>query len=396
MDTRSREYPGAPRPAPRRSIYLPCWSLFLFSLILLGCGAPGEPLPPTPPIPVAVTDLSVRQAGDSVLLGFTLPNRSTQGDRLAEAPALEILRGSLKPDGTADQKSFRVVDTVPGSLVSGYLQRGKVEFPDPIPPEETRPHPGEILVYRVRTRISERKPSAFSNEVSLRVFPVPQRINESLEARVTETGVQLNWVAPARTSGGDPLSAIQEYHIYRGELDAASTDTESKDRPRVAVWKSALFQIGSSPSPDYLDTAFEFGKTYGYIVRSVISVAGAPLESGNSRIVSVTPRDTFAPAAPQGIVAAVLPGETPGSLVVDLSWSINVEPDLAGYRIYRSEQEGARGPVLTQDLLPTPAYRDISVQSGKRYWYSVSAVDRAGNESPLSVPASVDVAQPSP
>jgi hypothetical protein len=41
---------------------------------------------------------------------------------------------------------------------------------------------------------------------------------------------------------------------------------------------------------------------------------------------------------------------------------------------------------LTTELLPAPVYRDISVQAGHRYWYTVTAVDRAGNE---SAPATV-------
>jgi fibronectin type 3 domain-containing protein len=110
----------------------------------------------------------------------------------------------------------------------------------------------------------------------------------------------------------------------------------------------------------------------------------------------VTLRDIFPPATPQGIVAAVIPGSAAGSLVVDLSWSINVEADLAGYRLYRSEQEGTPGQLLSPDLLPTPAYRDNSVSSGKRYWYMVTAVDRAGNESAPSAAVVVDVTQPSP
>jgi fibronectin type 3 domain-containing protein len=82
-------------------------------------------------------------------------------------------------------------------------------------------------------------------------------------------------------------------------------------------------------------------------------------------------------------------------VAVELSWSINVEPDLAGYRVYRSEQEGARGALLTPELLPSPAYRDNSVQSGQRYWYTVTAVDRSGNESAPSLAVAVEVAQPS-
>jgi fibronectin type 3 domain-containing protein len=80
--------------------------------------------------------------------------------------------------------------------------------------------------------------------------------------------------------------------------------------------------------------------------------------------------------------------------VVDLSWSISLETDLAGYRVYRSELEGTRGQVLNPDLLPTPAVRDTSVKPGHRYWYTVTAVDRAGNESAPSAPVAIEVAQP--
>jgi hypothetical protein len=112
--------------------------------------------------------------------------------------------------------------------------------------------------------------------------------------------------------------------------------------------------------------------------------------------VTVTPRDIFPPAVPQGLVAALLPGSTPGTVLVDLSWSINLEPDLAGYRVYRSEQEGTRGQLVTPDLLLTPAVRDNSVEPGHRYWYTVTAVDRAGNESPPCAPAGVEVTKPTP
>jgi fibronectin type 3 domain-containing protein len=91
----------------------------------------------------------------------------------------------------------------------------------------------------------------------------------------------------------------------------------------------------------------------------------------------------------------LLPGSAPGAALVDLSWSINLETDLAGYRVYRSEQEGTRGQLLAPDLLPTPAVRDTSVEPGHRYWYTVTAVDRTGNESAPSAAVVVDVTQPS-
>jgi len=83
-------------------------------------------------------------------------------------------------------------------------------------------------------------------------------------------------------------------------------------------------------------------------------------------------------------------------MLADLSWSINLETDLAGYRVYRSEEQDTRGALLTPDLLLAPAYRDTSVELGHRYWYSVTAVDRAGNESDAGAAVAVDVAKPSP
>src|SRR5690242_13673364 len=84
------------------------------------CGAPGEPTPPSPPIPTAVTDLSARQSGDGVLLTLTLPTRTVTNERLEEPPAIEIFRGTLKTDGKPDNKSFRLVYTLPGSLLDTY------------------------------------------------------------------------------------------------------------------------------------------------------------------------------------------------------------------------------------------------------------------------------------
>jgi hypothetical protein len=364
------------------------------TLVLLGCAAPGEPTPPSPPVPVAVTDLSAQQAGDAVQLTFTLPSKTITGDKLAEASAVEILRGALKPDGTPDNNSFRIVYTIPGSLVDNYVAEGHVRFADSVPPEETRAHPGATLAYRVRTRASRKRASADSNTVTVRVYPVPERI-ASVQSRATESAIELSWPAPVRTSGGDPLSAVSGYHIYRGELDPSSADAASKDLTQ-AKWISLLTLLASSPTTSYRDTFFDFGKTYLYVIRSVVIAGGSALESSDSAPVIVTPRDIFPPAAPQGLVAAVLPGAAPGSLEVDLSWSINLETDLAGYRVYRSEEPGTRGQPLTPDLLPTPSYRDTSVLPGHRYWYSVTAVDRAGNESETSAPADTGVTQPSP
>jgi hypothetical protein len=363
--------------------------LFSFCSLVAGCGAPGEPTPPSPPIPVAVGDLTARQLGDAVLLTFTLPTKSTLGLRLPEVPTLEIWRGALRPDGTPDQRSFHIVDTVPGSILNAYIQEGKVSFPDPLQPEELRARTGETALFRIRTRVSERKSSVDSNQVSVDLYPVPQRI-DTLTAQTTEKSIQLHWTPPGSTSAGAELPPIKEFHVYRGELDPASTTAAEKDF-HAAVWKLPLLQIAVTTKPEYQDSTFDFDRTYAYVVRSVISEGGSLLESGDSRPAILTPKDIFPPAAPQDVVAAVLPGSTPGSFIVDLSWTINLETDMAGYRVYRSDSEDARGQLLTPDLLPTPSYRDATALSAHRYWYTVTAVDHAGNESALSAASLAEI-----
>lgn len=381
------------RPAITAFATIGCW-LSLAGFFAAGCGAPGEPVAPSPPFAAPINDLSAHQAGDGVLVGFTLPTKSVTATRLTTTPAVEILRGSPNPDGSPDLKSLRVVDTVPGSLAEKYITEGKFQFLDPISPDIAKAHPGSILIYSVRTRLSPKRASANSNIVSLRAFSVPERIS-SIEIKVTESAIELAWAAVTRTSAGDPLSVPPTYNIYRAELDDATAATAKADATQLNLG-AKLQLLASQPDHAYSDKTFEFGKAYAYVVRSVRAVDSTRLESSDSAPAVVTPKDVFPPATPQSLSSAILPGEAAGSSVVELSWSINVEPDFAGYRVYRRDQSDTNGQLLTPELLPTPAYRDTSVQSAHRYWYTVTAVDRAGNESPPSPPLAVEILQPSP
>lgn len=352
--------------------------LLILPVLLAACGAPGEPTPPSPPVPTAISDLNVRQSGDGALLTMTLPTRTVTNERLSEPPAVEIFRGTLKPDGKPDSKSFRLVYTLPGALLDTYTNEKFIQFKDPIAPEETRAHPGAAFAYRVRTRAAKKRDSADSNTVLVKIFPVPERVSD-VETKVTEPAIELNWTAPKKTSGGDALDQMTGYRVFRGEIDSTSADAASKDIAQ-AKWKSPLTLLAPASETSYRDTLFEFGKTYVYVVRAVAIAGDGPVESDDSAPAIVTPKDIFPPAVPTNVVAAVTapPGGAPA---VDLSWSINLETDLAGYRVYRSDRQDARGQLLTPELLPAPAYRDMSVQQGHQYWYSITAVDRAGNES---------------
>jgi fibronectin type 3 domain-containing protein len=378
-----------------------CFASSILSRILVGivlfgvaCGAPGEPVAPSPPVAVQITDLTAHQAGDGVQVVFTMPASTLTAERIVSTPAVEILRGAVRQDGSADLKSFRIVDTIPGSLAGKYLAGDKFKFTDPIASEETKAHPGSLVAYTVRTRLSQKRASANSNIVSIRIFNVPERIT-SIALKLTEPAIELDWGPVKRTSAGDPLLDAPRYNIYRAQLDDDAMNRANHELSKLK-WNANFQLLASQTENTYRDRSFEFGKNYAYSVRAAVTVDGGQVESEDSTPVIVTAADIFPPSAPHELSAAVLPGDTEGSLVVDLSWSINVEADFAGYRVYRSEQQGTKGQLLTSELLPTPAYRDTSVQSPHRYWYAVTAVDRAGNESPPSSLVAAEITQPAP
>lgn len=363
--------------------------LFLSCFFCAACGAPGEPTPPSPPVPTAVSDLTARQSGDGALLTLTLPTRTVTNERLAEPPSVEIFRGFLKPDGKPDNKSFQLVYTLPGALLDTYTTEKHIQFKDPIDPNQTFERPGATYAYRVRTRAAKKKDSADSNTVSVKIFPVPEKVI-GVATKVTEPAVELTWAVPKKTSGGAALDGLTGYRVLRGEIDPVSADATAHDIQQ-AKWKTPLTLLAPAPENSYRDTLFDFGKTYVYVVRAVAIGGDGPVESDDSAPAVVTPIDTFPPSPPQNLVAAVTSPPS-GTFTVEISWSNNLETDLAGYRVYRSDTQDARGRLLTTELLPAPAYRDISVQAGHRYWYTVTAVDRAGNESaPATV--SADLAQ---
>jgi hypothetical protein len=347
------------------------------------CGAPGAPTPPKPILPKPVKDLAAHQQGGSVILTFTLPKESTEGDPLAEPPAIEIFRGEGALGGEG-KLTTRLVYTVPSALVDTYLQDGQIEFRDPLEPGSMT---GQEIIYMVRTRASRKRASADSNVVSARVFPVPAAPTE-IRVTVTEPAVELTWTVPARNPA---FTGIMSYRVYRAELAPGTAIPQNLSDLSQAKLTSPLELLGPAPSTNFRDTHFTFDSTYIYVIRSVTDQHGQPVESADSAPTLVTPKDTFPPAAPQRLVAVFIQATEQSPAHVELSWDISSEPDLAGYRIYRSEQPDTPGQRLNTELLLTPTFRDMTALQGKRYTYRVSAVDRSGNESTLSTPVTIEV-----
>ncbi len=145
---------------------------------------------------------------------------------------------------------------------------------------------------------------------------------------------------------------------------------------------------------EYRDMSFQFGHAYWYRVRAVEQFGSATIESADSTPAVLTAKDIFPPAAPRDLEAVTVATTKEAPTSIELTWTINTEPDLAGYSVYRSENPEMPGQKLNSELLLVPTFRDISVVPGKSYSYRVGAVDQSGNESPLSSPVEAQVPGP--
>jgi hypothetical protein len=346
-----------------------------------GCAAPGEPTARHPVVPVAVTDLAARQYGGAFALTFTLPGRSMDREALAEHPTIEIYRAALPPGTSPDKKTeWRLAYTIPSEQVDAYLKGGRIEFSDPLTPDGIARAAGSSLAYKVRSRAAKTRASQDSNVVMARVYPAPEAPRD-VRVNVTEPAVIVSWgeaALPAEAS-------TPTYRVYRGIQEAAQ---DNSSQPKL---KLPLELAGSSTSTEFRDTHFEFGTPYIYTVRSVAQYGADFVESADSAPVAVTPRDIFPPAAPGNLEITIIPATNQASAYIELSWAISPEGDLAGYSVYRSDSEDAPGERISAEILPSPTFRDISVLPGRRYYYRVSALDRAGNESPKSFVVQADV-----
>lgn len=358
-------------------------------LLIAGCAAPGAPVTREPRVPRAISDLSAKQSGDSILLAFTFPTETAQGRKLSKTPSIEIYRALIAAEArggaaakAAQQPSLAV--TIPPQVTGKYLENGRIRFAEELEPAEIAAHSGDEAVYEVRTRLGKHE-SADSNVVRVKIFPAGSAI-EDLRAQITRTAVELSWTAA--TIPGERSAAAQiRYRVYRAQNNPGNAGiTRGTESAKTELWL-----LGETSAPAYSDTKFEFGGTYSYWVRSVAVYESSSVESADSNVLKVTPRDIFAPATPTGLVATATAASGTSAAHVDLSWAISNESDLQGYNVYRSESEDGVGAKLNTTALLTPVFRDDSVEAEKKYFYHVTAIDRAGNESAASAIISVSV-----
>ena len=321
-------------------------ALSLLALLLAGCGYIGEPQPPLANVPAKVTDLAAVQRGARIIVQFSIPAVTTEGNKIKDPVKLDLRIGtSLEP---FDAGRWAAGAT---AIPEGESQNGIAHYETP-----SQPWTGKEAIVGVRVIGARGKDVGWSNFAIVPVVPAPERPT-AVTATATAAGVHLTWRANGPT-----------FRVFRKTPDA--TD----------------FTLAATvQKPEWTDAAAEFGKPYVYLVQTVVALGNnKEAQSDLSEEARITPVDTFPPAVPTGLTASAAANS------IELVWSQNSEPDLAGFRVYRSAAGGPFEKIA--DVSQIPAYSDKSAERGKMYRYQITAFDQAGNESGRS--AAVEASLP--
>jgi len=335
-------------------------SLIVIALLSVACGKRGDPHPPVPVIPKAVSDLVVAQRGAKVILSWSFPSQTTAGQKLGDIRRIVVYRYTeelaaadiAKAPPIGPQKFARGsqrIDSIESADLPGATVGAKLVYED-APPLRGR------LTYGVVVEAAHAK-SALSNLAAVVPVSPPPGPPDSVTAAARPEGIVLSWKGSAAG-----------YNVYR----TAPNQTIDELTPPI------------NPSPvantTYTDTP-AYG-TYQYVVTSLASTGKQAIESDPSAPVTAEFKDLQAPPTPTGLTALV---ETNA---VRLVWDAVDAPDLAGYRIWRTEGAGiekltpvGKVPLVFDHPLTQMNYTDATVKAGISYFYEVSAVDKSGNES---------------
>lgn len=349
---------------------VPTFCLLISAFCLLpfgfaGCGKIGDPLPPIPRAPLIVEELTVAQQGTQLVLSFPLV-RGRNAPKLQRVDIYRLIESAGDPAGLS-QEAFSERAALITSIEQIPAQTSTITYRDPLDLKTTARN--QRYRYAVRLVNGAGQAADFSNYANAEPLLDLSLPPANLSAVQREKEIELSWSPPAANESGTTPANVAGYNLYRRTGES-------------------VVKLNSEPlqQPRFIDRNFAFGTSYQYTARALSLLPGnaavsAAIESNESAPLAHTPKDTFPPAAPGPVTIASIGG------IVSLFWPLNQETDVAGYNLYRAEEENTppeKWIKLNPQLHKTASFRDDRVQVGKQYFYQITAVDIYGNESARS------------
>lgn len=337
--------------------------LLLVGIFATGCGKRKPPVPPQDRVKQRV-EISGYQRGNRVIISWKMPARNAAKDSILNIDRADVYRLAEPANSplTLNEEEFsnrsnliatlKITDADFGLKTLQYFD--ELQFAG----QSAR------LRYAIRLVNASGQKASYSNFLLIEPTAKVAGSAASLSAIATQDAVKLKWIAPSSNIDGTSPASVIGYNIYRSTSDK---------EPGKLLNKTPV------TTTSFDDEFFDFGKDYYYFVRAVsVGTQADPVESSESNILKFKAIDTFAPSSPSAITLAA------GQNLISIFFAINPEKDVVGYTIYRTTDattDKATWELLTPELLKTNTFQDSKVESGKTYFYYLTATDKAGNVS---------------
>ncbi len=335
-------------------------------IVFLGCGKRGLPVPPKEKVLQRV-EISGFQRGNQIILSWTMPpQNATKGNvtNISRADIYRLAEPLNAPLQMSEEEfSNRSTLITALSITEADFRSKELIFKD------TLEFAGQAarLRYAIRFVNASGQKAAFSNTLLIEPTSKVAANPNALNAEASQDAIRLKWAPSATNIDGSTPPSLLGYNVYR---------STSQKEPGKLLNKTPVTVA------DFDDEFFEFGKDYYYFIRAVsVGKQAEPVESAESNVVKFKAIDTFAPVAPSAITIAASP------TTISIFWAVNIEKDVVGYKVYRSDDNELakdKWTLLTPELLKANTYQDTRVESGKTYYYYLTATDKFANISEAS------------
>ena len=264
----------------------------------------------------------------------------------------------------AAYSAFQLERSVDGVNFTGIHQPVVQASPEGIPADryvyaiDSLPNPTKVFYYRVKGITPFGEQGEPSNVVSgagkKAASDVPQITSGE---NLNNTVIRLRWEYPKESE-----LAIKGFHIERAQKMQGDFETITPE-----ILKPGTRQY-DDPRPN----------TVNYYRLNALGLQGEVLVS---TVFFAQLVDSIPPLTPTGLKGVV---DEAGN--VSLEWNANQEPDIYGYRVYRSNFQGEELTQITSEPVRLKSFLDQVAPNSlnEAIYYSVMAVDQSQNGSPLS------------
>lgn len=264
-----------------------------------------------------------------------------------------------------------------------------------------------------RVTVTQGQTLSLCSEVTLKVVASNGNGTNPSDENARSVVVKISYGAFDALVGGDLtgtgpdmesalVSSVGELELYKvhhhGSKYSSNDTFLAGTKPLVSFISVGVGNPYGHPTPECLSRLSTYGsdiwmtedpaanKKLGHLALASASGSTFTVSQGNTSIFYTSKgvpaeTDTQPPTVPGSLVASA-----PSASEVNLSWSASTDNvGVTGYRVYRSTDGSAFSLAGTAS---TPGFTDAGRLASTTYWYRVTALDAAGNESAVSTTAS--------